>query len=232
LSDIQTEYQYFGKSDVMYNARLTGHSSYNITNYPTYWAYVEFTVNGATASPHESSDVNTFVFIEGLEPDDALEVIWQANDHYPNAAWKEDSFKTGWQDATPTLYGSGRISPTISKNGFELAISGNFTPYIGSYAFYYEYATVSNISTSDFPWILVRWMSTGPVASILVKYADGSESQVVPYGSESPDWTQAVVRLVPDREVAYVVVGITNMPEQSVVASQALYVGSIVICAP
>lgn len=231
LTDVQTVYEYFSKSAVKYIARLTGHSSYNVTNYPTYWAFLELALNGANARPNDSSDVNTFIYIDGLKPEDTLEITWQANDHYPNAVWKEDSFKIGWQQATPTLYGFGKISPVVRKEGLYFAISGNFTPYVGDYAFYYEFKTVSNISTNGFPWVLVRWKSTGPVASVIVKYVDGSESQVLPYGSESSDWTVAAVRLEPDREVAYIIVGITNTPEQSVTGVRTLFVDYIIICA-
>jgi len=229
FTEVQTEYDYRSKSEVNYIVKLSGYSSYNITNYPAYWTFYDLFVGGFSAPFDVSSDVNAFIYIAGLEPDDVLEVFWRANDHYPHAEWKEDSFKYNWQRHPG--YAESKLSPIITNDGNLLRIAGNFTPHKGEYAFYYQSKIVNNISTNDFPSVLVKWRSTGPVASVIVAYTDTYESQIVPYGSESSNWTVTIAQLKPDREIAYVIVGITNGPDFSVEGPQNLFVDYILICA-
>lgn len=229
-TEVQTEYEYLSKSAVKYFVKLQGHSIYNITTYPTYWTFFDLTVNGLSAEFDVSSDVNTFIYVAGVEPGDSLKVFWQANDHYPHTEWKEDSFKFGWQPHP--LYAESKLSADVTKDGNVLSISGNFTPFRGEYVFYYESKIANNVSTNDFPWVLVKWKSTGPVSSVIVRYTNGYEFQVVPYGRESLNWTVTIVQLEPNMEIAYVIVGITNLPDFNVEVPQTLYVDYVLICAP
>jgi len=230
FTEVQTEYEYFSKSKVKYIIRLSDHSSYNITDYPTYWTFLNLTVNGVSTQFHESSDVNTFIYITGVDPGNALEVVWQANDYYPYAGWKEDSFKYSWQ--THPLYAESGLPHIVTKDGNTLTISGNFTHYTGRYAFYYQSKKVNNISTNDFPYVLVKWKSTGPVASVIVSYTDGAEEQIVPYGGQSSERAVSIVKLEPHKEIAYVIVGVTNIPDFTVESLQTLYVDYVLVCAP
>lgn len=227
--DVQTKFQYLTKSSVQYIAELSGHSSYNITNYPTYWTFFDLTVNSLSAKFDESSDVDNFIHIAGLQPDDDVQVIWQANEHYPSAGWKEDSFKQGWQMPTP-LYAPPKLTASITSDGNFLGISGDFTPYKGETVFYYISKSANNISTNDFPWVLARWNSTGPIATVIVRYTDGTESQIIPYGSESPDLTITIAKLDPDKEIAYMLVGITNLTNNDLEGLQTFDVDFILIC--
>jgi len=229
FTDVQTEYKYLSKSSVKYSAKLSGYSSYNITDYPTYWTFLDLTADGVSKRFDDSSDINTFIYVSGLNPKNDVEVVWQANDHYPHAGWKEDSFKSGWQ--VHPLYAPPRLSPTVTKDGNILSISADFTPYKGEYVFYYESKVVNNISTNDLPWILVKWKTTAPVASVIVAYNDGYEQQIVNYGSDSGDWTVTIVKLYPNREIAYIVVGITSLPNLDLIEYQTLYVDYILLCA-
>jgi len=230
FTDAKTTFSYLVKSKVNYNATLSGHSSYNITDYPTYWTFLKLTVNGEAMQFDNSSDVNTFIYVVGLNPSDTVEVTWQANEHYPHAGWKEDAFKYGWR--THPLY-AGTISPNITTDGSVLTLSWNFTTHSGEYQYYYHTKNVS-VSTNDYPYILVKWKSTGPIATVAVAYkgSEANQYEVVPYSSESSEWTVNIVKLEPSRELAYVMVGITNLKNRNIEGSLTLYVDHILVCAP
>jgi len=229
FTDVQTEYKYFSKSSVKYLAKLSGHSSYNVTDYPAYWTFLDLTVDGTSKRFDDSSDINTFIYVSGLGPENAVEVVWQANDHYPNAGWKEDSFRSGW-DTYPG-YAASNLSSTVTKNGNLLSISGDFLTE-GEYMWYYQSKRANNISTDIFPYVLVRWRTTAPIASVIVAYTDGVEAQVVPYGSDSGDWSVTIVRLEPNKEIAWIIVGVTNLPNFEAMGLQTLDVDYILICKP
>lgn len=226
--EVQTNYEYLTKSAVKYIVELSGHSSYNITDYPAYWTFLELTVNDFSTRFDELSDLNTFVYKSGLKPDDMLVLVWKANDHYPLAGWKEDSFKD-WQRHLG--YAESKLPASGSSKGNILEISGNFSLQ-GEYLWYYQSKRVNNVSTDAFPYILVNWRSTGPVAGVIVAYTDGMELSVVAPGSESSDWAVSIVKLDPGKEVAYIIVGINNLPDFKVMGIQALYVNYILLCAP
>jgi hypothetical protein len=230
-TETQTQFNYFLKSEVTYNATLSGYSSYNVTDFPTNWTFDRLMVNGAAARFDSSSDINTFVYIRGLNPSDTLEVFWKTNEHYPRAAWKEDSFKYGWQ--THPTYTGLNISPNIGSDGNTLSLSGDFSAHYEEYQYYY-YTKNASVATNDYPYILVRWKTTGPVAVVAVAYSDSPADQyeIVPYSSDSTDWMQTVVKLAPDRQTAYITVGITNLAQRDVSGLQYLFVDYILICAP
>ena len=230
FTDAKTTFNYFVKSKVNYNVTISGHSSYNITDYPTYWTFLKLTVNGEATQFDNSSEVNTFIYVVGLNPSDIVEVTWQANEHYPHAGWKEDAFKYGWR--THPLY-AGTISPNITTDGSVLTLSWNFTTYSDEYQYYY-YAKNVSVSTSDYPYVLVRWKSTGPIATVAVAYkgSEANQHEVVPYSSESSEWTVTIVKLEPSCELAYVMVGITNLKNRNIEGSLELYVDYLLVCAP
>jgi hypothetical protein len=229
FTDVQTEFAYLSKSSVNYNVKLSGHTSYNITDYPTNWSFQSLLVADTIQEFDESSDVNTFVYKSGLQPNDALEVTWQANDHYPRAGWKEDSFKHDWQ--VHPGYALSKLSANASSDGNFLRISGNFSLQ-GEYLWYYQSKRVNNVSTDAFPYALVSWRSTGPVAGVIVAYTDGLEQTVVPPGSEGSDWTVSIVKLEPSKEIAWIIVGISNIPDFRVELRQSVFVDYILLCAP
>jgi hypothetical protein len=227
-SESQTMFNYFVKSEVTYDIVLDQHSSYNITNFPMYWTFDRLTVNYKEARFDESSNVNTFIYVSGLAPDDTLDVFWKANEYYAQAKWKEDSFKLGWE-AHP-LY-TGTISPDIASDGNTLRLSWNFSAMpAGEYQYYYYTKNVS-VSTNDHTYALMKWNSTGHIAYAGVSYV-GSESDadaLIPFGSEGSDHTLTIVQLRPNAQVAYFTVGITNLPNRDVEDLQYLFVDYILI---
>ena len=235
--EVQTTFRYLFKSEVDYSVKLSGHSSYNITDYPMHWTFLSLEVNGLSTPFDEKSDVNTFIYILGLDTNDALEVTWRANEHYPQGGWKDDSFKDNWQ--THVYYPGNPyapVSPNITKDGNILSLSWNFTTHYGKYQYYYYMKNVT-VSTNNYPYILVRWKSTGPVAVLAVAYADDPPYQyeIVQYGSESSDWIMTIAKLLPDKNTTYLVIGITNLPtapNYDMTELQTLYVDYVLICAP
>ena len=77
----------------------------------------------------------------------------------------------------------------------------------------------------------MKWRTTAPVAAVLVTYTDGSEQQIVHYGGDAGDWTVTIVKLDSNKEVAYIVVGITNLPNFDITDLQTLNVDYILLCA-
>lgn len=217
---VQTTSSYMFRSEVNYTATLSGHSSYNITDYPKYWTFFDVTVNNASARLDNSSDVNTFISKSGLYPDDILRVTWRANENYPVVGWKDDSFRTGW--VTHPLYG-GSITPVIVRDGNILSLSGNFKA-LQSHEYYY-YTKVLNISAEEYPHVIVRWSSTGPIAFVFIYSDIGSGQEIVPLGSQSHDWTTTIIRLPSTAKVNQLLIGISNARGMGVVqGTMALYV--------
>jgi len=227
-SEVETSFGYLFQSDVDYRVSLSGHSSYNITDYPMYWTFSDLTVDGVLGQFDESSDINEFIYVSGLEPTSELNVTWKANDLYPNVGWKEDSFKSigiDWRKH-PSY---GNIQPSITSDGNVLEMSWNFVLgiYPDNYQVYYYLKSV-NISTDDYHRIIARWRSSGPVAIIGVYFEVGA-SEVVPASSQSSQWTTTSMELPSGRNVTSVFVGITNLKNMEISGSYSLQVDYILI---
>jgi len=222
-----TNYSYTVKTEVKYTITLTGHESYNITDYPSYWTFLNLGVNGVLTPFDESSDINTFIYVRDLKCEDNLKLTWLANDNYPIVGWKEDSFKTGWQ--TNPRYG-GTIKPDIVTDGNILSLSWNFSRKIGEYQYYY-YTKSVNLSTNDYDFVLVRWNATGPIAYMIVYFESWEVQEIVTLGSESAGWTITTVQLPADRIITYVMVGITNLKNKNISGPQTLSVDYILVSA-
>lgn len=222
-SYVETRLKYMFRSEVNVTLTLSRHSSYNITDYPLYWTFNELTLNNGTETVRfdDSSDLNSFVYVKDLLPNDTLTVVWQANLNYPNVVWKDESFKTGWH--THDLYG-GSIKPSIFTDGNVLRLSWDFTP--SGYQYYY-YVKEVNVSASDDQTIVVRWKSTGPIAYIYV-YTESGGQTIVSLGSESADWSRTIAPLASERIVS-VMIGITNFNNQKISGLMEVFVDYILI---
>jgi len=222
--NVTTEFTSTFVNEVNYKLTLSGHSSYNITEYPTYWTFSALFVNQQLSGFDNASDINNFIYVSRLAPTDVLEVAWQANDLYKKGGWKDDSFKYGW-------YSSGTITPTISTDGNILEISWNFT--VGKY-YYSQYNKRVDVSTDSYPYLFLKWKTTGPVAEVVVSYTEnGSKQQaILGYGSQSLSWTVTMVKLFPGEKITYITIGITNYKDVTTISGlQALYVDYILISA-
>lgn len=224
---VQTTSSFMFRSEVNYTVTLSGHSSYNITDYPKYWTFFDATVNNASAKLDDSSDVNTFISKSGLSSDDILRVTWRANENYPVVGWKDDSFRTGW--VTHPLY-SGSITPDIATDGNVLSLSWNFKA-AESHEYYY-YTKVLNISAEEYPYVIVRWSSTGPVAFVFLYFDVGSGQEIVSLGSQSYDWTTTIIQLPSTAKVNQLLIGISNARGMGVIqGTMTLYVDYVLFAA-
>lgn len=201
---VETRLVYMFETEVNSTLTLSGYSSYNISEFPASWTFLDLTVNNAPRRFDESSDVNTFVYAKNLDSEAVLVVMWRSNPKYSDIGWKEDSFKSGWH--THEGY-RGTIVPRIGTDGSILNISYPFTTE--TYQYYY-YQKSANVSTSDFDSIIVRWMATGRIAVVAVYFDYGSQ-EIVPLGSESSDWTVSVVKIPSGLNITSVMVGVTNL---------------------
>ena len=222
---VETRFTYMFEMEINSTLTLSGYTSYNITEYPMHWAFLDLRVNNVPRPFEEASDINSFVYVKGLEPDDVLTVKWRWNRKYPSAVWKEDSFRSGWR--THDLYG-GTMIPTIVSDGNILNMSYSFTS--GPY-FYYYYVKPVNISTTENQYIMVRWKSDSTVAVVAYYSELGLESgfEVVPLGSESTDWTVTSVELPSNAGVTYIMVGISNIRTRNISGVKTLSVDYILI---
>jgi hypothetical protein len=221
----ETSLEYFYETEINSTLTLSGHTSYNITEYPLHWTFLDLDINNASIELDEANDVNKCIYVKGLEPQDVLTVKWRWNRNYPTAVWKEDSFKEGWR--THDLY-SGTIVPTIISDGNILNISYSFTP--GLYSYYY-YIKPVNITIAGNQSIIVRWRSDGPVAVIAYYFEMGlgSGADVVPLGSESSEWTVTIISLPKNVRATYVMVGISNLKARNISGVKTLDVDYILI---
>lgn len=225
--NVQTGFRYYDESHVNYTLTLSNHTSYEITDYPRHWTFLKLTIDGSETQFDESSDVNTFVYLSGLKPSEILDVTWHANDEYPDVVWKEDSFKTGWN--RHPLY-PGNIIAAVATDGNILSISYDFVS--GKYQYYY-YINRCNVNvTSNDQHIIVRWKSTGRVSAVAFAYADDEAYQhtVIPYSSQSNEWTVTFSEeLQQGKEIAYIMVGITNLSSKGISDFQTMYVDYILV---
>ena len=222
---VDTKFTYMFETEINSTLTLSGYTSYNITDYPMHWAFLDLTVNNASKQFDEASDINTFVHVKGLEPEDVLTVKWRWNRNYGSAVWKEDSFKEGWR--THDLY-TGTITPTTVTDGNILNISYSFTP--GPYLYYY-YIKEVNMSRTEDQYIMVRWRSNGLIAVVgyYFELGLGTGVNIVPIGSESIDWTVTIVELPKNVRVTYVMVGISNLKARDISGLKTLSVDYILI---
>jgi len=193
-----------------FNSTLTysGYTSYNVTEFPAHWAFLDLTVNNVSKRFDESSDINTFVYVRDLEPSDVLTLKWRLNLNYPEVSWKEDSFKREWR-SHPKYGGDPSKPPIITTDGNVLLLSYSFE--FGEYWYYY-YVTSVDVLTDDHSYLLMRWKSNLPVA---VAYAyfefefDWAQ-EIISFGSRSLDWTTTVVKLPSGVALTNVMFGLSN----------------------
>jgi len=222
---VKTNFEYMFETKINSTLTRSGHTSYNITEYPVHWTFLDLMVNNASREFDEASDVNKFVYVKGLKPNDVLTVKWRWNRNYPSAVWKEDSFKDGWR--THDVY-PGTITPSIIRDGNVLNLSYTFTP--GPYSYYY-YVKAVNITTAANQSIIVRWRSDGPIAVIAYYFELGltSGANIVPIGNESSDWRVTSLKLPSNLKLTHVMVGISNLKERDLSEVRTLSVDYILM---
>jgi len=222
---VQSTFSYVSKDNVAYSINLTRHSSYNVTEYPSHWVFGSLDLNGQPSDFDNSSDINAFILKSGLSPDDVLKIRWFANDIYAACGWKEDSFKNGWW-----AFDVYQIELDNRTDGNILSLSGNFT--LGRDSDVYLVKRVG-VSTDEFPYVIIRWKSIGPVAVAYTYFGTVGQAPgqlVVSYASESKEWVTTIIKLESGMEITYVTVGINNAGNRQLTGLQVLYVDYILMC--
>lgn len=223
---INTSLSYMFESEINSTLTLSGFSSYNITEFPKHWTFLDLKVNNVSEKFDDSSDINTFIYVKELDPSDILTVTWLYNRNYPEIGWKEDSFRRSvWR--VHELYG-GTMVPDILKDGNTLMLSYPFTQ--GSYWYYY-YTTSVNIATNNFPYIIVRWRSNMPVAIVAAYFEGGGSQEIVALGSQSTLWSTTIVELPSNTVVKTIMVGLSNARNQMLSGVGTLEVDFILLSA-
>jgi hypothetical protein len=225
--NVSTTFVYMIEAEINSTLTLTGHSSYNVTDFPMHWTFLELTVNNVQARFDGSSDINTFVYVRDLQPTDVLTVKWLFNKNYARVGWKEDSFKRLEKWHRHELY-PGTMLPTITSDGNILKMSYSFTPQ--SYLYYY-YSTSVNITTNDYPYLLMRWRSDMPVAVSALYFELGTSYAIVPIGSVSPEWSTISVPLPPNTIIRTIMVGLSNARNQLIQGQATVEVDYIMLVA-
>jgi hypothetical protein len=114
ITSIQkTQFFYYDQRNVTFYASLSGHSSYNITGFPSYFSFERIT-------PQQSSmslDANRWINFTGSRIVNYT-VYWSNTDlNYQQVGWKDDSFLDGWNSIYPADFAtSGDIVSISSAN--------------------------------------------------------------------------------------------------------------------
>jgi hypothetical protein len=199
---------------VTYQANLTaivaGLPSYNITGWPTHWSF-----ESITPSPiGKYVDANKWINFTSSETE-TYSVKWTANMLYQPVGWKDDSFKEGWR-VTRSIH--WEEEPQTSTDGDVLTMTGLFQEGIREGLVLER--EVANVSTDEYPYVVVRWRSTGTCASVLVTY-DGNLTNVlkpelewtVPvYGQYSDEWKVSIAKLAAGKAITSVRLYLDDYP--------------------
>jgi len=223
--DIQTKLVYMVESEINSTVTLMGFTSYNITAFPSHWTFLDLRVNNKPSRFDDSSDVNSFVYVKGLQQSDVLTISWLFNRRFTEVGWKEDSFKRLDLWHAHELYG-GTIVPRIYSDGNVLRMSHFFRS--GFYQYYYYVSSVG-LSTDDYPYLLMRWRCDKPVAIAAVYFESGRVQEAVPMGGMSEKWSAIVVPLQSGEIVDTVMVGITNVENLGLDAQATLEIDYIML---
>lgn len=176
-----------------YVATLTGLSSYHITGWPIHWSF-----ESITPTPFvKYVDADKWINFTASETW-TYSVEWTTNILYQPIGWKDDSFKEGWRVKRRIHW---EEDPQISTDGDVLTMTGLF--HEGNREGLVLERDVANVSTDDYPYVIVKWRSNGTCASVLVTYdgdvtnvlKPGLEWKVPVYGQHSEDWKVSIAKL-------------------------------------
>jgi hypothetical protein len=88
-----------------------------------------------------------------------------------------------------------------------------------------------DLSTNDYPYILMRWRSDQPVAVSAVYFETGISKEIIPLGSASTEWSSIVVGLPPNAFVRNVMVGFNNARSQGLSETAEIQIDYILFSA-
>lgn len=181
---------------------LLNHSrEYKINGWPDHWSFERIAPDPTT----RHVDANAWINFTGSE-DVEYSVTWTANILYQPVGWKDDSFEEGWNVKLSRWTEEGY--PEVSKDGDILTLEGFFEEEARE--IYWLVKDVKNVSTNDYPYVLIRWMSTSTCTIAWVYYSDGTGQGILLYGSYTPAWTVSVMKLPEEKTVETLMIGIDD----------------------
>jgi len=185
--------------ETTYKVDLVGSSEYFVTNWPASWSFEMIAPQPTTASVDANSWIN-FTGSAGT----TYTVSWASNDLYKDVGWKDDSYMADWNVRHAQGFAT---EPTVQLDGDILTLTGEFGRNVRQV---YWLQKGLRLSTDAYPYVMVRWKSTGTCAISWVYYTDGDGESIVFYGSESQEWTTSIVRLPAGKTVSSVMVGLDD----------------------
>src|SRR3972149_1805136 len=206
--NVTTKLSYMIESEINSTLTLIGYTSYRVTSFPTHWTFLDLRINSLSSEFDGTSDVNSFIYVRGLQTSDVVTLKWLFNRRYTNVGWKEDSFKGRVWSQGPYY---SNITPIITTDGNVLSISFSLTP--DSYQYYYHSTSV-DLSTTDYPYLLMRWRADQPVAVSAIYFDAGGSYEIIQFGSMSTEWSSIIVTLPPNAFVRTIMVGFNNARNQ------------------
>jgi hypothetical protein len=203
-----------------YTLQLAGLSRYNITGWPIHWSFESITPQPTV----KSVDADKWINFTGAESQ-TYTVMWTANVLYQLVGWKDDSFKEGWR---VTRFLRWKQKPQIWTDGDVLTLTGIFekgTKDSPSREALVLTKDVANISTNDYPYVVVKWKSTSTNTWVAVVYEDElGEKEVVyilrpqakyPWAQYSPKWKVTALRLPEGKIIKAVRIALDDYPPWS-----------------
>lgn len=202
--------------EATYELPLNGSQSYNLTDWPLFWSFESIVPDPISMNV----DANNWINFTGSE-NSVYNVIWTGTTLYQQVGWKDDSFKIGWN---VQRFGSGHWlpdePPIESTDGDVFNLTGFFRDEVREY--HWLEKRVENISTDDYPYLLIKWRSTSTNAIAWAYYTDGTAEPILNYASYSPDWTLTIIKLLEGKKVTNLMVGLDDLKDTSG-WQQALY---------
>jgi len=194
-------------SNANYTLVLEGASSYNVTQWPAYWSFEKI-----IPTPLDMQiDANSWINFTA-RPEQAYQVLWSANEIYRNVGWRDDSFRTGWNEYLNYGKWQDDTHPTVVTDGDILNITGLFIK--GARGVYLISKNVENVSTDEYPYLLIKWRSTSTCAYAWIGVTSGEGQMILYFASYSPDWTTEIIKLSPGNFVDKFIVGLDNFVKE------------------
>lgn len=195
--------------DADYTLTLTGSSSYKVTEWPMFWSFE----NVIPVPTTQYIDGNNWVNFTGKK-DVAYTVLWKGNILYQPVGWKDDSLRTGWS-VTQSVHWSPDQPPNILTDGDVLSLTGFFKQGVREAICLVK--DVANVSTNDYPYVVVKWKSTTTCAIVAVEYDDDTVYVLKPdatyaYAQYSENWKVSIVKLPEGKFVNAILLALDDFP--------------------
>lgn len=202
---VNTTYTYdITTSQASYTLVLEDALYYNLTEWLAHWSFEEI----EPTPPSQQIDANSWINFTAFSANQTYLVRWTANEIYRSIGWRDDSFTTGWKEYLVYGHWLEDKPPTATADGDVLTFTGFFEK--GRRGVYLLTKTLENISTNEYPYFLIKWRSTNPIAFANIELSDGTYEKALPWASHSPTWAFTIKKLPSDKYVQTIIIGLDN----------------------